>query len=131
METTPAAWCKIDLLYVNAGRGNDTFGALCKNCATHDPLTDIVTPTLVVRHSVVAHRRPTPRRCDICRRELTIFRKFHHCRKCREYLTHFLTTSDPDKLEEIIDLDETISIPIRQIRAPVDSDEEYIVDISD
>lgn len=49
METTPTAWRKIDLLHVNAHSGSNTSGALCKNCATYDPLTDIATPTLLVR----------------------------------------------------------------------------------
>lgn len=130
MESSVAAWCKIDFLYVNAHRGNDTHGALCKSCATHDPLSDITDPLLVIRHSVVLHRHPIPRRCDICRRELTILRKFHFCTKCREYSTHFLTESDPDKLREIFDLDDTVSIPIRQIRVPADEDDDYIIDIS-
>lgn len=130
METISAAWCKVDLLYVHSGRGNDTYGALCRNCATRDPLTELVTPTFIVRHSVVAHRQPDPRRCDICRREITVFRKFYHCQKCREYLNHFLSTAAPGKLEELCDLDETVSIPIRQIRASVNPNEGYVVDLS-
>lgn len=130
MEPSVAAWCEIDFLYINAYRGNDTYGALCKSCATHDPLSDIDDPLLVIRHSVVLHRRPTPRRCDICRRELTIFRKFQFCTKCREYSNSFLTKSDPDKLRRIFDSDEPVQLPIRQIRVPAEEDDDYVIDIS-